>query len=329
MKRLQLFITGIILIMAGGYESDLNLNNVKLLGDLPIEHSLGGNAIAQSQGANKYKAALTPPIAEYRIGLPLHITFPVTNTDSATLNVDNKGEILIKKFIGDMLINLSAEDIIVGRVYILVYNGQCFQIASNDASGTIGGIGSGRFADPFIYGSSAFSNGAFFDTKGSAQRMVLQAWGQVNSGNDTTEISLDGTGTAANRWIVPLNSLQHFKIYFDIVQNSGTVGQIGDSWIATFQGAVKNINGVLSWVNLHPFRKTPSMIFIRNDAALFPVVSFVLSRDNVIPIVKRIAGKNLFANAAIHINQTKFHLPVPVLVPPGFEPPIEPPIIEI
>lgn len=329
MKPLKAFITAIILIMAGGYESDLNLNNVKLLGDLPVEHSLGGHAIADSQQANKYKVTLAPPITQYRIGLPLHITFPVTNTDSTTLNVDNKGEVLMKKLSGDMLVNLSAGDIVAGRVYILVYNGQCFQIANSDASGMIGGIGSGRFADPYMYGSSAFSNGAFFSTKGSAQRMVLQAWGQVNAGAGTTEVSLDGMGTAINRWIVPLNCLQHFQIYFNIVQNSGSAGQIGDSWIATFQGAVKNVNGVLSWVRLYPFRNAPSMIFIRNDAALFPVVSFVLSGDNVIPTVKQIAGKNLFVNATIHINQTKFHLPVPVLVPPGFEPPVEPPIIEV
>lgn len=329
MKPLKAFITAIILIMAGGYESDLNLNNVKLLGDLPVEHSLGGHAIAESQQVNKYKVVLSPPIMQYRIGLPLHITFPVTNTDSATLNVDNKGEVLIKKLTGDALINLSSGDIVVGKVYILIYNGQYFQIANSDASAFAGGIGSGRFADPFMFGSSAYSNGAFYGAKGSAQRLTLQAWGQVNAGTGITEISLDGTGTATNRWIVPLNTLQHFKIYFDIVQNSGSAGQIGDSWIATFQGAVKNVNGVLSWVRLYPFRNAPSMIFIRNDAALFPVVSFVLSGNNVVPTIKQIAGKNLFANAVIHINQTKFHLPVPVLISPGFEPPVEPPIIEV
>lgn len=312
----------------GGYDSDLNLNNIKLLGDFPIEHSLGGYGIVESQLTNKYKITLSPPITQYRIGLPLHIVFPVTNTDSSTLNVDNKGEVIIKKLIGDMLVNLSAGDIIPGKVYILVYNGQCFQIANSDSSGLIGGIGSGRFADPFMYGSSAFSNGEFYSVKGSAQRISLQAWGQVSSGTDITEISLDGTGTPINRWIVPLNSLQHFQIYFDIVQNSGSVGQIGDSWIATFQGAVKNVNGVLSWIRLYPFRNAPSMIFIRNDAALFPIVSFILNGDNVIPTVKQITGKNLFANAVIHINQTKFHLPVPVHIPPGFEPPVEPPIIE-
>lgn len=294
-----------------GYESDLNLNNVKLSGNLPVEHSLGGHSIAESQQVNKYKVTLIPPITQYRPGLPLHIIFPVTNTNSATLNVDSKGEIIIKKLMGDTLVNLSAGDIVVGKVYILIYNGQYFQIANNDVSGLIGGIENGRFADSFMYGSSAFSNGAFYNVKGSAQRIVLQAWGQVNSGNGTSEISLDGIGTATNRWIVPLNSLQHFKIYFDIVQNSGTAGQVGDSWIATFQGAVKNVNGVLSWVRLYPFRNAPSMIFIRNDAALFPVVSFALNGNNIIPTVKQIAGKNLFANAVIKINQTKFHLNLP------------------
>jgi len=117
----------------GGYDSDLNLNNVRLLGDFPIEHSLGGYGIANNQQPNKYRVTLNPPITQYRIGLPLHIIFPATNTDSITLNVNNQGEITVRKIVGDLLVNLSADDILPGKVYILVYDGQYFQIVNHDS----------------------------------------------------------------------------------------------------------------------------------------------------------------------------------------------------
>lgn len=116
-----------------GYESDLNLNNVKLLGDFPIEHSLGGHSIANSSQPNKFIVALNPPITHYRLGLPLHIIFPHTNTGSVTINVDNQGEINVRKIVGDTLFNLSANDIIPNKVYILIYDGQSFQIANHDS----------------------------------------------------------------------------------------------------------------------------------------------------------------------------------------------------
>lgn len=182
-------------------------------------------------------------------------------------------------------------------------------------------IAAGRYADAFMYGSAAYSAGGFFNVKGSAERILIQAWGQVNSGMGSVIINIDGTGGLTNRWTVPLNTLQHFKIFFDVVQNSGSVGQIGESWIGTFQGAVKNVNGVVSWISAVP-RKVPSQIFIRNDIGLIPSISFVISGTNINPTVQAIAGKNLFAHAAIQIYQTKFHLPIPIILPPIFEPPI-------
>ncbi|MDO9184451.1 MAG: hypothetical protein Q7W13_00450 [Bacteroidia bacterium] len=121
----------------GGYDSDLNLNNVRLLGDFPIEHSLGGHGIADSQETNKYNLTLNPPITHYRIGLTLNVIFSVTNEDSATINVDNQGEIAIKKIIEDVLVDVSKKDIVVGKVYLLVFDGQAFQIVNNYSPGII------------------------------------------------------------------------------------------------------------------------------------------------------------------------------------------------
>lgn len=115
----------------GGYDSDLNLNNVKLLGDFPIEHSLGGHGIADSQEINKYTVTLFPAITQYRIGMPLHIIFNATNDDSATLNVNNKGEVVIKKIVEAALVDLASNDLVAGKVYLLVYDGQYFQLANH------------------------------------------------------------------------------------------------------------------------------------------------------------------------------------------------------
>ncbi|MGQ0827926.1 MAG: hypothetical protein ACT4ON_05990 [Bacteroidota bacterium] len=121
----------------GGYDSDLNLNNVKLIGDFPIEHSLGGHGIADNQETNKYILTLTPPITHYRIGLTLNVIFSVTNEGSATLNVNNQGEITIQKVIEDRLVDLDKKDIVVEKVYLLVFDGRVFQIVNNYSPGII------------------------------------------------------------------------------------------------------------------------------------------------------------------------------------------------
>lgn len=121
----------------GGYDSDLNLNNVRLLGDFPIEHSLGGHGIADTQETNKYILTLNPSITHYRIGLTLNVIFSVTNEDSATLNVNNQGDITIKKVVEDVLVDLAKKDIVVGKVYLLVFDGQSFQIVNNYSTGII------------------------------------------------------------------------------------------------------------------------------------------------------------------------------------------------
>ena len=127
----------------GGYESDLDLNNVKLIGDFPIEHSLGGYGIAELSEKNKYSITLNPVITQYRIGMPLHIIFATGNYSSVTLNVSNVGEIQLKKksadisISGDSLEDLAAGDIIAGRVYILVFDGQCFQVINLEAPAII------------------------------------------------------------------------------------------------------------------------------------------------------------------------------------------------
>lgn len=184
-------------------------------------------------------------------------------------------------------------------------------------------LASGRYAEAFMYGSTAHAAGGFFNKQGSAQRMFLQAWTQVFSGMGTVVINLDGTGGLANRWVVPFNSLQHFLIFFDIVQHSGLSGSAGHSWVAIYEGAVKNSNGVVSWLGT-----PPNQMFLRNDAALTPTVAFSINGSTVTPTVQAIANKNLFVHATVQITQTKFQFPIIIEPPIDPPPPIEPPIFE-
>ncbi|MBI1782511.1 MAG: hypothetical protein HYR66_14290, partial [Sphingobacteriales bacterium] len=116
----------------GGYESDLNLNNVKLLGDFPIEHSLGGYGIAQMIEPDRYAVTLNPSINQYRDGTPLNIVFPETNQGSPTLNINNKGDITLKLVSDVQLLDFLPGQILPGKVYSMIKKGDFFQVSSNN-----------------------------------------------------------------------------------------------------------------------------------------------------------------------------------------------------
>ncbi|MGE0638498.1 MAG: hypothetical protein AB7P01_18805 [Bacteroidia bacterium] len=112
----------------GGYQSDVNLNDINFVGDFPIDHSIGGFGI--TTGADDYMLALTPAILQYRQGLPLAVRFSETNTGEATLNVDERGVVPIRKILFGALAPLAANDLLQDKIYLLVYDGQYFQIAN-------------------------------------------------------------------------------------------------------------------------------------------------------------------------------------------------------
>lgn len=127
----------------GGYQSDVNLNDINFVGDFPIDHSIGGFGI--TTGVNDYLLALTPAILQYRPGLPLEVRFSQPNTGAVTINVDNRGVIAVKKIVAGVLVDLEAGDLTNDKVYILIYDGAFFQIANSshlllDATETRKGI---------------------------------------------------------------------------------------------------------------------------------------------------------------------------------------------
>lgn len=113
----------------GGYDSDVNLQNIEFVGDFPLENSLGGFGL--STGAtNNYILTLDPPLTQYRIGMPFQVKFNVVNTGAATLNVDGNGAIPLKKIVNGALVDVVANDINTTRVFFLVYDGTVMQVVS-------------------------------------------------------------------------------------------------------------------------------------------------------------------------------------------------------
>ena len=113
----------------GGYDTDLNLQNIQYVGDFPLENSLGGFGLSTGT-ANNYVLTLAPPLTQYRIGMPFQVKFNLVNTGIATLNVDGKGATPLKKIVNGVLVDLVANDINTKRVFFLVYDGAVMQVVS-------------------------------------------------------------------------------------------------------------------------------------------------------------------------------------------------------
>lgn len=127
----------------GGYQSDVNLNDINFVGDFPIDHSIGGFGI--TTGVDDYLLALTPPILQYRQGLPLEVRFSQPNTGAVTINVDGRGIRAVKKIVAGSLVNMETGDLTNDKIYILIDDGSVFQIANSshlllDATETRKGI---------------------------------------------------------------------------------------------------------------------------------------------------------------------------------------------
>ena len=119
----------------GGYQSDLNLQDVNFVGDFPVEHTIGGYG-ETTGAANNYLIKLNPSITGYRKGLSLQVKFHAANTGGATINVDGNGARSLLKSSDGQLTSLQAGDIMVGAVYILIYNGTGFQVVAGLALNT-------------------------------------------------------------------------------------------------------------------------------------------------------------------------------------------------
>jgi len=114
----------------GGYQSDVNLNDINYVGDFPADHSLGGYGIAT--GTNGYVLTLIPPLSQYRDGQRLEVKFQNANTGASLINVNGKGDVPIKKVVDNNLVDVDPNDLKANQQYILIYDGATFQVVNLD-----------------------------------------------------------------------------------------------------------------------------------------------------------------------------------------------------
>jgi hypothetical protein len=114
----------------GGYQSDVNLNDINYVGDFPADHALGGYGVAT--GINGYILTLNPPLSQYRDGQRLEVKFQNANTGASLINVNGKGNIPIKKVVDNNLVDVDPNDLKANQQYILIYDGAVFQVVNLD-----------------------------------------------------------------------------------------------------------------------------------------------------------------------------------------------------
>lgn len=159
------------------------------------------NAIS---GTNTYTLDMTPALQSYSVGLTLLVRFENTNTGASTLNINGLGA---KDIVTRGNTSLVADQLISGKYYMLVYDGERFQVtdipfvanSSNNKLAYIDNNGRVRLADGSIYNSTA------------------KSWTHTAATND---------GTEAVRWN---NSNGHllFRLLSDRVAEFGTSGAAG------------------------------------------------------------------------------------------------------
>lgn len=80
--------------------------------------------------ADAYEIALSPALTQHIIGLPIYFMVANTNTGAATLEVNGMDAVAIKKNVSD---DLSAGDLIAGKIVMLVYDGTYYQLLGSDS----------------------------------------------------------------------------------------------------------------------------------------------------------------------------------------------------
>lgn len=113
----------------GGYQSDLNLQDIEFVGDFPLEHNLGG--YGETTGAtDDYVLTLDPIITQYRVGMHFQVKFNHANAGVATLNVNTQGDVPMMKPVNGALVDLDPNDLNTTTVYDLIYDGVCLQVVT-------------------------------------------------------------------------------------------------------------------------------------------------------------------------------------------------------
>ena len=78
-------------------------------------------------GTDTYTVTLSTGMSALTVGLPFYVKFGITNTGAATLAVNGLAATAIRKGTGGATA-LSASDLVVTKIYTLIYDGTNFQI---------------------------------------------------------------------------------------------------------------------------------------------------------------------------------------------------------
>ena len=127
-------------------QGQLYNTNITLAGTL--------NAGTATGSVNAYVLNLNPPITQYVSNQCYTFKANTTNTSIATLNVNGLGAKTLKKFVGAVMTDLSANDIGSGQPVLTCYDGTYMQLVG---AGGGGGGGGGGGMSPFGQaGAAAF-----------------------------------------------------------------------------------------------------------------------------------------------------------------------------
>lgn len=162
----------------------------------------------------------------------------------------------------------------------------------------------GQYARADLYGQFSKASGGFYNIPGSAQNSSIHLFGVIPQASSAVALTLDGGPAAAgNRWVVELNTLQHFTAMVSIVTNNGPGGAEGEAWTGIFEGSVKNHTGNVSWLG-----GDPTLRDTRQDPGFFPTIQFIQSQDEIVVTVDGMPLRSLNAMVSVYITQTKFAL---------------------
>ena len=153
---------------------------------------------ADAEASDTYAITLTPAIGAYAVGQVFHFKANTANTGAATLNVNAKGAITIKK---NHDADLADNDIEAGQIVAVVYAGTNFQMQSQLANAAAGGGANHDILDGSVHQDSV-ADGV---TRGSLiYGNATPKWDELVIGAAGAALVSDGTDAS---WVVPKRTI--------------------------------------------------------------------------------------------------------------------------
>lgn len=190
-----------------GINSDMGGSIGSPLGGGSATNISASQYAADSGSTDAYAITLVPPITAYTTGLLISFKANTANVGAATLNVNGLGAKAIVKVAGGITTALADNDIRVGQVVVVEYDGTNFQMQSTLGNAPSGGGGANTSTAPLIV-----------------------ATGTVDMNNATAQ---DLLTVAANRTLIVTRAVFRNSTPNNLADGSTTALQIVDSGTAS------------------------------------------------------------------------------------------------